>query len=68
MQASRQTETRLLCFECEQLFREKGENWVIPQLAPEIAEGSIHRRPRPSFVMDNAADIKKKFRAHTNPR
>ncbi len=33
IQTSRQVRSHLLCFDCEQLFREKGEDWVIPQLA-----------------------------------
>src|SRR5277367_5945178 len=33
MQTSRQTKWPLLCFGCEQLLREKGEDWVLPQLA-----------------------------------
>jgi hypothetical protein len=33
MQTSRQVRAHLLCFECEQLLRERGEDWVIPQLA-----------------------------------
>jgi hypothetical protein len=33
MQTSRQLKTPLLCFDCEQLLRAKGEDWVIPQLA-----------------------------------
>jgi len=33
MQTSRQMQVPLLCFRCEQLLREKGEDWVIPELA-----------------------------------
>src|SRR5579862_3477078 len=33
MQTSRQFQDYLLCFECEQLLRARGEDWVIPQLA-----------------------------------
>jgi hypothetical protein len=33
MQTSRQLKTELLCFDCEQLLRAKGEDWSIPQLA-----------------------------------
>jgi len=33
LQTSRQAQWPLLCFECEQLLREKGEDWVLPQLA-----------------------------------
>lgn len=33
MQTSRQVRDHLLCFDCEQLLREKGEDWVIPRLA-----------------------------------
>jgi hypothetical protein len=33
MQTSRQLKTELLCFDCEQLLRAKGEDWAIPQLA-----------------------------------
>ncbi len=32
-QTSRQMQIPLLCFDCEQLLRERGEDWVIPQLA-----------------------------------
>ena len=37
MQTSRQLKSPLLCFECEQLLRERGEDWVIPQLAQHRA-------------------------------
>ena len=33
LQTSRHLQDYLLCFECEQLLRAKGEDWVIPQLA-----------------------------------
>jgi hypothetical protein len=33
MQTSRQLKTELLCFDCEQLLRARGEDWAIPQLA-----------------------------------
>lgn len=33
MQTSRQTKAHLLCFKCEQLLRERGEDWVLPRLA-----------------------------------
>jgi len=32
-QTSRQMQIPLLCFECEQLLRERGEDWVVPELA-----------------------------------
>lgn len=33
MQTSRQMQVPLLCFACEQLLRERGEDWVVPELA-----------------------------------
>jgi hypothetical protein len=33
LQTSRHLQDHLLCLECEQLLRKKGEDWVIPQLA-----------------------------------
>lgn len=33
MQTSRQVQVPLLCFQCEQLLREKGEDWMMPELA-----------------------------------
>lgn len=49
MQTSRQLKTPLLCFDCEQLLREKGEDWVIPQLArvggPFLLDASLRASP-----------------------
>jgi hypothetical protein len=33
MQTSRQAQAPLLCFDCEQILREDGEDWVLPRLA-----------------------------------
>ncbi len=56
MQTSRQMQAPLLCFDCEQLLRSRGEDWVIPRLAhvggPFLLEQTL-RASTPRFEEAN---------------
>ena len=57
MQTSRQTQWPLLCFDCEQLLREKGEDWVLPRLARYKGQFLLGEELEASTPLFNEPDV-----------